>query len=580
MKNNVLQFDVGYARLLEFSHAARQNGDVQKQIVYLHKILERSPADYQANLELASAYMSIGQFGFAKQRLFDILASGKRGESKIDLPIAGLGDVTAEIFSNDDVYMGLVSCLTGDDDAAAEFYLSKISGITSTDDTPNSTTYVLEKYQTMFRFEDDVEGLMLVKPRGDAYYLRLIDEAKRKLLAEDYNAVVDMLKGVRYPKFDQDLHALLNFAYLGQGNEAKAEEIMRDIDKNGARLQDLAMMYMFFVVEHKDDRADEILNKIKAHPMPSDVDTLLKLVKIYAVSAEHEKLLACENAILKKQPLSPEAMLWKSLALYNLGKKAQAKQVLKKIVSVYPNMTVAESHLRYLEADPPMAFYTQGEPFTEYLKHISFADVLLSTKYAEWDALTAANADEIIWCIKYLGAESVERIIEKCGTFYNADVEKLFEKLLTDVTVDLQVKHKIVAEAVKAGKTRFKAVADNVYKSFRLTGYVPTCYKKQVGLPRVFLDAFCLAVGDEALVNVFPQKYVSAIERVAARALRKIMADGPESGFYNLKSVPTLVSVFCYFAERHNDDFDLNELLDSLSVKRKTFEKYMTLFEE
>lgn len=87
-------------------------------------------------------------------------------------------------------------------------------------------------------------------------------------------------------------------------------------------------------------------------------------------------------------------------------------------------------------------------------------------------------------------------------------------------------------------------------------------------------------MGDEALVNVYPQKYLANIERVAAKTLRKIVSDGPESGFYNLKSVPTLVAVFCYYAEKSDADFDLQELLNGLMVKPKTFEKYLELFED
>lgn len=580
MKDNVLQFNVGYAKLLEFAAKQKAAGNTEKEIMYLHQILRKFPGDYKATLSLAEAYMSVGQFGFAKQKLFDILASEKKGETKIELPIAGLGEIEAELSSNDDVYFDLVMCLTGDDDNAAEFYLSKISDISKVDDTATSTTYFLDRYQTAFRFDDETEGLMLVKPRGDEYYKRLIEEAKRKLLAEDYGAVVDMLKGVRYLKFQKDLTALLNFAYLGQGNEEKAEEIIASVEADGARPGDLAMMYMFFVVTHKEDKAAKILERIKSLPLPSDLETLLKFTKIYAMALEHQKLFECVSAVLRKKPLDPEAMLWKALSLYNLGKKEEAVVTLKKIAEVYPEMTVAESHLSYLQADPPLAFYTQGEPFTEYLKHISFADSLVGAEYSEWESFATLHFDEICWCIKNLGEESVERIIEKCAAFYGVASEKIFEKLLMDAEVDLQIKHKIVAEAVRSGKTRFKAVSENVYKTFRLTGYVPEYYRKKVGLPRVFLDAFCLAVGDEALVNVYPQKYLANIERVAAKTLRKIVSDGPESGFYNLKSVPTLVAVFCYYAEKSDADFDLKELLNGLMVKPKTFEKYLELFED
>lgn len=580
MGDNVLQFNVGYAKLLEFAAKQKAAGNVEKEIMYLHKILRAFPGDYKATLSLAEAYMSVGQFGFAKQKLFDILASEKKGETKIELPIAGLGEVEAELSSCDDVYFDLVMCLTGDDDDAAEFYLSKISDISKVDDSPSATTYFLDRYETAFRFDDQTEGLVLVKPKGDEYYKRLIEEAKRKLLAEDYCAVVDMLKGVRYPKFQKDLTALLNFAYLGQGDEDKAEEILASVEANGARPGDLAMMYMFFVVAHKEDKANKILEKIKSLPLPSDVETLSKFAKIYAMASEHQKLLECVSAVLRKKPLAPDAMLWKALSLYNLGRKDEAFATLKKIVEIYPDMTVAESHIRYLRAEPPLAFYTQGEPFTEYLKHISFADELMRTEYSAWESFATENADEIRWCIKNLGEESVERIVEKCGVCYGVATEKIFEKLLLDVEVDMQIKHIIVREAVRAGKTRFKAVCDNVYKTFRLTGYVPQYYRKNVGLPRVFLDAFCLAIGDEAMVNVYPQKYLANVERVAARVLRRIVADGPESGFYNLKSVSTLVAVFCYYAEKADVDFDLADLLKGLMVKQKTFDRYLELFED
>ena len=162
MKDNVLQFNVGYAKLLEFAAKQKAAGNTEKEIMYLHQILRKFPGDYKATLSLAEAYMSVGQFGFAKQKLFDILASEKKGETKIDLPIAGLGEIEAELSSNDDVYFDLVMCLTGDDDNAAEFYLSKISDISKVDDTATSTTYFLDRYQTAFRFDDETEGLMLV----------------------------------------------------------------------------------------------------------------------------------------------------------------------------------------------------------------------------------------------------------------------------------------------------------------------------------------------------------------------------------------------------------------------------------
>ncbi|RKZ20750.1 hypothetical protein DRQ18_05710 [bacterium] len=160
-------------------------------------------------------------------------------------------------------------------------------------------------------------------------YMQLKDYAK----AEEF-----MRRAMRNEELREEARYHLAEIYIALGNLKSAREVVKEGIKEGGEYRGRFYLLLSEIEESDGnmERAKEVLNKVVEEDLPEKGYALYRLGVMEAREGRYEEAIKTFEQIPKKDPVYPEALLWKASSLERMRKFEDARKVYDVLITRYP----------------------------------------------------------------------------------------------------------------------------------------------------------------------------------------------------------------------------------------------------
>lgn len=547
----IYDFNLNEEQCLNLAYEAVENGDVKKSLMYVHKALELNPDNIEANFYLASIYSDLNAFEFSNDVICKILPKVKSKEEK-------------ERFY---ILLGANSSALGDYESATK-YASMI----------DVTSEYYDDIEEVFDIEEIAppKRFYLAYPRGEEYYSRRIDEAHNLVKAKKIDEALKVLDEftVGTPYKDGADHLRLICYMIKDDFDSVIYYAQSSIDNGGKKPAIKCLLITALLFENRQKEAEEKAKELLTEDYDSIDDLSVLLPLLVNLGMDEEVNYYCKK-FLEKINYHPQTLMWYAQSFYNLGKKEEAKAVMRECYSIYRNYLPAKFYIDYFDGDAPRIEYSAGLPLPEVLERQKKIKNFLMMKPVE--AQKAYFYDkELNSLIKWAfheGGGIVVALILKMAEFYSTDMNDVFDLILhSDKLTFPELVEIIRIYLVNNSKLDFSAFASNDLKFINMSFNPIIKY-----MPLTFVNAVSNVIADVIMSIDEPN---SAIELLRNMIDDNIRRDGDKIYFGNMsmeklskiKSVKTLAGVLVFATGAFGKAEDI---IGRYSLNKTTFIKYL-----
>ncbi len=547
----IYDFNLNEEQCLNLAYDAVESGDVKKSLMYVHKALELNPDNIEANFYLASIYSDLNAFDFSNDVICKILPKVKSKEEK-------------ERFY---ILLGANSSALGDYESATR-YASMI----------DITSEFYDDIEEVFDIEElaPPKQFYLAYPRGEEYYSGRIDEAhalvKEKKIDEALKVLEEFSDGV--PFKDSADHLRLICYMVKDDFDSVIYYAQQAIDKGGKKLSIKCLLITALLFENRqkeaEEKAKELLND--DYETIDDLGVLLPLLVNLGMDEEVNRY--CEK-FLSKIKFHPQTIMWYAESFYNLGKKEEAKAVMRECYSIYRDFLPAKFYLDYFDKGVQRVEYSIGLPLSEVLERQKKIKTFLMMKSDE--AKKAYLYDKefnglIKWAF-HEGGGIVVALILKMAEFYSSDMNEIFDLVLhSDKLTFPELVEIVRIYLVNNSSLDFSVFASNRLKFINMPFNPIIKY-----MPSTFVNAVSNVIADIIMSVEEPNALIETLRNEIDEYIRK---DGEKIYFgnmsadklSNIKSGRTLAGVLVFATGAFGS---VDDIAGRYSLNKTTFVKYL-----
>lgn len=318
-------FSLSEEEYLKIAEDAYDAGDLDRSLLFCRKLLEAFPQSVDGNLLLGDLYRDFGE-----------------AEIALKVYLGNFGNVS----DDPDYLQSVIECLVDIRDFDdAEKYLQAYNG-----------TIDEEELQDLYDYYEGLDELgeprfRLATPGDEQAVMRAINKARAFLLKGEYTSARHELDSV-----DPDTEPLRRtlasakiVTAIAEGNLDAVVAAGEDVKEDCEDIPTLCMLASAYVLQGDDENSDALIRKILT--LTPDISPEIVQLLTYRIPDEHanHETLFCADLILSRFPHNLTAQMLKAQALFNLGSKEEAVEVMKGARADYGDLCDADYYLGVFE---------------------------------------------------------------------------------------------------------------------------------------------------------------------------------------------------------------------------------------
>ena len=382
-----------------------------------------------------------------------------------------------------------------------------------------------------------------------------------------------------YLTMAQRLRTVCLFA---KGDLDRVISVCEEIEKKSPDADNKVTLAAAYCFQGRYDDVDRVLDEVlAADDIPEYVT--LKLLHLLVERQRDADILQITEKLSRHARLWHASEMFRSEALYNLGKRQEAVRVMKRVDNVFGEFSAAHYYLGIYEGEPEKVPYGCEMPqecqlaIVRGIKQITDGgDVTRLQRALTYDA--AFNRD-LRWVIDNCADIIACPVLMYLSDIRSRAVEKIFRDRLIGVRLSFDQMTLIIDYLVGGGlSVQFDIVAQGRFKNvdFRL----PACFR---ALPKKFKSAVYRTACDIVFTDEDPTYY---LDRLCAIVEDLVTADAHGEPVWKrrsgrkiakLRSEVTMIGVL--LSEVYRDDPDPDEdAMERYELSPRTFYKYRAIF--
>jgi tetratricopeptide (TPR) repeat protein len=387
----------------------------------------------------------------------------------------------------------------------------------------------IESIDAFLQYYGDDNGGFSVYDRAEENAERIIRDAFSRIAADDTAAAVRILKKDLEANGSVRQYNLLMMCYINQ-HRYKSAEILAEqmLKKEKTRLPGVLNMINIGIFKKDNALADRYTEELKKLKITGE-DDLEKVIETLVLTNRHEAVEEYVLKLLEYRPYDMEQLYHYACALFNGGKKIEARRVYKKIHNIYGDTGRAQFFLR--RGDDMNVYYNAPMPF-EYFG-------LLSSEFEK--ASDASDAKTLLELpesreLLYL-ALTVDELKKKVLSYLlnfkdDAAAHEILKRFFLDINGDERVKE-IAALGIMASETPFEfaVVSREACGSFSFDGRSSPTKSPVLNAAYILLLTRLLFSCDGAVKNA--EEYGKYFIAIADRLEKTDAAEREKFGFPN-----------------------------------------------
>ena len=547
-----IEFKLDGEDYLELGDAALQKGEYEKAISYFRTACSASD-DSESYTALGVAYSKLHELDASNAALYKAMTRALTDED--ENPALWQLCLNAAEAGEEDVASYYLRYL-GEDDGAAEIRrVPSGEGMFKIADKP-----AVEFCKTMLQRAG--EAFADERPDDAIRYLDELGDAP-----EPYLTMAQRLRTV---------------CLFAKGDLDRVISVCEEIEKKSPDADNKVTLAAANCFQGRYDDVDRVLDEVlAADDIPEYVT--LKLLHLLVERQRDADILQITEKLSRHARLWHASEMFRSEALYNLGKRQEAVRVMKRVDNVFGEFSAAHYYLGIYEGEPEKVPYGCEMPqecqlaIVRGIKQITDGgDVTRLQRALTYDA--AFNRD-LRWVIDNCADIIACPVLMYLSDIRSRAVEKIFRDRLIGVRLSFDQMTLIIDYLVGGGlSVQFDIVAQGRFKNvdFRL----PACFR---ALPKKFKSAVYRTACDIVFTDEDPTYY---LDRLCAIVEDLVTADAHGEPVWKrrsgrkiakLRSEVTMIGVL--LSEVYRDDPDPDEdAMERYELSPRTFYKYRAIF--
>ncbi len=551
---DIIKFNVTCEDLLKMALKAKQQDDMVSYMKYLRQALQKDPKFSPAAERLAEAYASLDELEMSNDVLFSALNQGvdedcrARMFMRLSFNYANMRDI-----------------------GAAEYYLREYC----------SDEEFFEEYDDLHE-----QQLLLVHPRGEEYYEEILDRAYGLVQERRFDEAVALVDQVDPSSqfIERACHIKMICFMLKDNLDGVIEYAKEMLAKKSDSVVIKCTLATAYMMEGRDEEAlAEIDDLTSGREYSADeLSLLMPLLTNYRRHADIEKF---SRLALIKDKWDIDAMIWNSVARYNLGQKDEAARIMRQVEAIYGDYSDAKFYLQKYAEDAEDVEYELLLPHAERMRRYVRLQQVMETPYQNFAKTFAEQSPQgeevrelVEWLMNDGTDEFKELLLQKLALARNDAIEQFFRKYLVKAELTMtQVSTMLIYLLdYPTQDVNVNVVAHGRFKELRF--FKPATYFLA---PKIITDAIKLAITDIVYSDDEPNRYINRLFAVVDEIV-KIGEDGQVimtkklQKISKLRSLRTVLGVL--IGRTYNSDEVHREVVKRYRMRPDMYRKYYELF--
>ena len=547
-----IEFKLGEDDYLELGIAALDKGEYEKAIGYFRTAcsLTESSGSYT---ELGIAYAKMNELDASDACLYKAMSRATSDEEE-DAALWQLC-LNAAAVGEEDVASYYLRCLGEEDNFAT-------AGIGS----------------------PEKEKFKIADKSAVEYAKEMLRQAGEAFTEERFNDALDCIDAMGdapEPYYTMG-RRMRTVCYFAKGDLDKVVSVCEEIEKTSPDPENKSTLAAAYCLQGREADADRILDEIMFSDDTPDYVTL-KMLHIFIERERDADILKITEKLVKHPMLWHNCQMFRSQALYNLGRHKEAVREMTRVDNVFGEFSAAHYYLKLYAQSPERVSYGNEIPreIGVELAH-NVTTTVLSGDLAGLQRALSYDADfnrALRWMLDHAPDFVACPLLIRLADIRSKAVEKLFRDRLISVRlsfdqmvilIDYLVGNGLSVQFDTATQGRFKIV------DFRL----PACFSV---LPTKLQSAVYHAACDIVFTDEDPSLYIERLCDIVEKLVvagahgEPVWATRNGRRIARLRSEDTMIGVL--LSEVYRDDPDPDEdAMQRYDLSPRTFYKYRAIF--
>lgn len=378
------------------------------------------------------------------------------------------------------------------------------------------------------------------------------------------------------------VHKMKSLCLFAKGDFDKVVALSEQMVREDPSLDNKATLATAYSVQERDEEADAVLDEIMAADIGAE--TAVKVLPILVAKQRDEDILRAAEIIgSRSSHFKPFSEMYRSEALYNLGKRKEAMRVMGVLANIFGQLSPPGYYMKLYRTEPEKVPYGHEWPHIATVEYVDRVKRVCGTddlrKLCDALAYDADFNEAVRWVLWYAPDFVACPTLMALSRVRKRSVEKLFRERLIGADLSFDAMEIILDYLLGGGiSMEFDIVTQNRFKPVDLI--LPRMFR---ALPKHLYNAVYRAACDIVYTDEDPSTYLERLATII-NDMTSSNADGElvwrcRNGrkISLLRSEETMIGVLLarvYFDDPDPDDdamarYDLNE---------RTYYRYKRIF--
>ncbi len=558
----VIDFRLNKDEYLLMAKKAFNDGDILKAVTTIKNVLKKHGRFIEASITLGEIYSAIGAWEWSNATLFDALAN----KPSID--------------ERDRIYLQLVTNFLEERKVdVAEYYLRDVA--------EKFNLQIPEEMLQNFEADTQERKFKVVYPRGDEYYQSIVEKAYELIHERRFDDAISLLDKVdarSVVKKSAD-HIALVCLMMKNDMDGVITNATRILKRDENNLSAQCTLATAFLMEDKNEEAFLLLDEILKKDYTSNEDILMILHLLINMEV-HVEIVKYTKRLLETLNYQPHVMIWLSQALYNIGQKQEARQLMHKVHTIFGDKFPSAYFLEVYKKNPDSVSYSMGMPYAlRIVYHKRIDDIIKMDDKALEELLNGEDekSSDVKMLIDrvFIGDDEPIKLalIDKLFRTQLPYVESIVKKQLISTNLSFELMSRLMCYLLdeEHSGVNFNVVAQDRFKSVEIR--YPYAFGK---MPKLLESAYVYCLADIVFTDEEQNYYLDRLTKIINN-LTYLDGKG-KCCFYEekrgriarLKSMPTLVAVLLAKVYEEEEG-SLEATIDRYNVDVGKFDKYFNI---